>query len=52
VGPDQSKTFAELKEYIEKMAIFSPPSPLEPLFLYVAAYKAAVSSALVREVDG
>jgi hypothetical protein len=36
-GPEQSKAFAELKEYIEKMAILSPPSPLKPLFLYVAA---------------
>jgi hypothetical protein len=45
-GPKQSKAFAELKEYIEKMAI-----PSEPLFLYVAASKATVSAALVREVD-
>jgi hypothetical protein len=33
------------------MVILSPPSPSEPLFLYVAASKAAVSAALVREVD-
>jgi hypothetical protein len=46
-GPEQSKAFAELKEYIEKMAILSPPSPSEPLLLYVAASKAAVSAALV-----
>jgi hypothetical protein len=51
-GPEQSKAFAELKAYIEKMAILSPPLPLEPLFLYVAASKAAVSVALVREVNG
>jgi hypothetical protein len=51
-GPDQSKAFAELKEYIEKMVILSPPLLSEPLFLYVAASKAAVSVALVREVDG
>jgi hypothetical protein len=51
-GPEQSKAFAELKEYIEKMAILLPPSPLEPLFLYVAASKAAVSVVLVREVEG
>jgi hypothetical protein len=51
-GPEQSKAFAELKEYIEKMAILLPPSPLEPLFLYVAASKAAVSAVLVREVEG
>jgi hypothetical protein len=50
-GPDQSKAFAKLKEYIEKMAILSPPSPSEPLFLYVAASKAAVSAVLVREVE-
>jgi ribonuclease HI len=50
-GPEQSKAFAELKEYIEKMAILSPPSPLEPLLLYVAASKVAVSAALVREVE-
>jgi hypothetical protein len=50
-GPDQSKAFAELKEYIEKMAILSPPSPWEPLLLYVAASKAAVNAALVREVE-
>jgi hypothetical protein len=46
-GPEQSKTFAELKEYIEKMAILSPPSLSEPLFLYVAASKAAVSAVLL-----
>jgi ribonuclease HI len=50
-GPEQSKAFAELKEYIEKMAILSPPSPSEPLFLYVAASKVMVSVVLVREVD-
>jgi ribonuclease HI len=49
-GPEQSKAFAELKEYIEKMAILSP-SPSEPLFLYVAASKVAVSATLVREVE-
>jgi hypothetical protein len=50
-GPEQSKAFAELKAYIEKMAILSPPLPSEPLFLYVAASKAAISAALAREVD-
>jgi hypothetical protein len=50
-GPEQSKAFAELKEYIEMMAILSPFSPSEPLFLCVAASKAAVSAALVREVE-
>jgi hypothetical protein len=29
------------------MAILSPPSPSEPLFLYMAASKATVSAALV-----
>jgi hypothetical protein len=51
-GPEQSKAFTELKEYIATMAILLPPSPSKPLFLYVAASKAAVSAALVREVDG
>jgi hypothetical protein len=51
-GPEQSKAFAELKAYVEEMAILSPPLPSEILFLYVAASKAAVSSALVREADG
>jgi hypothetical protein len=51
-GPEQSKSFAELKTYIEEMAILSPPLPSELLFLYVAASKVAVSAALVREVDG
>jgi hypothetical protein len=51
-GPKQSKAFAELKEYIKKMAILSPPSPSESLFLYVAVSKAAVSAVLVREVEG
>jgi ribonuclease HI len=32
--------------------ILSPPLPSEPLFIYVAASKVAVSAALVREVDG
>jgi hypothetical protein len=49
--PKQSKAFAELKEYIETMAILSLPSLSEPLLLYVAASKAAVSAALVREVE-
>jgi hypothetical protein len=51
-GLEQSKAFAELKAYIEEMAIPSPPLPSEPLFLYVAASKAAISAALVRELDG
>jgi hypothetical protein len=51
-GPEQSKAFTELKAYIEKMIILSPPLPSEPLFLYVVASKATVSAALVREVDG
>jgi hypothetical protein len=50
-GPEQSKSFAELKDYIEKMVILSPHSPSEPLLLYVATSKAAVSAALVREVE-
>jgi ribonuclease HI len=33
------------------MAILSPPSPSEPLLVYVAVSKAAVSAALVREVE-
>jgi hypothetical protein len=33
-GPEQSKAFAEFKDYIEKMAILSPPSPSEPQGLY------------------
>jgi hypothetical protein len=33
------------------MAILSPPSPSEPLLLYMAASKAAVSAARVREVE-
>jgi hypothetical protein len=49
--PEQSKAFAELKEYIEKMAILSLPLPSEPLLLYVATSKAAVSAALVQEVE-
>jgi hypothetical protein len=51
-GPEQSKAFTELKEYIEKMAILSPPTPSEPLFLYVATSKVAVNAVLVQEVDG
>jgi hypothetical protein len=43
-GPEQSKAFAELKEYIEKMVILSLS---EPLSLYVIASKAAVSTTLV-----
>jgi hypothetical protein len=50
-GPEQTKAFTELKEYIEKMTILSPSSPSEPLLLYVAASKAAVSAVLVREVE-
>jgi hypothetical protein len=49
---EQRKAFAELKAYIEEITILSPPVQSEPLFLYVAASKAAVSAAHVREVDG
>jgi hypothetical protein len=49
---EKSKAFAELKAYIVEMAILSPPLPSEPLYLYVVASKAAVSAALVREVEG
>jgi hypothetical protein len=51
-GTEQRKAFAELKAYIEEMAILSPPLLSEPLLLYVAASKATVSAALVREVKG
>jgi hypothetical protein len=50
-GLEHSKAFAELKSYIEQMTVLSPPLQSEPLFLYVAASKAAVSVDLVREVD-
>jgi hypothetical protein len=50
-GPEQRKAFAELKWYIEQMAILSLPLLAEHLFLYVAASKVAVNATLVREVD-
>lgn len=50
-GLEQSKAFAELKDYLEKMAILSPPQPGEPLLMYIAASQSAVSVALVREIQ-
>jgi hypothetical protein len=43
-GPEQSKAFAELKDYIEKMAILSPPSPSEPLLLKLTLAHILISS--------
>jgi hypothetical protein len=46
-GREQSKAFAELKVYIEEMAILSPPLLSVPLFLYIATSKVAVNATLV-----
>jgi hypothetical protein len=50
-GQEQIKAFQELKDYIEKLAILVPPLPMGHLNLYITASRAAVTAALVREVE-
>jgi hypothetical protein len=52
-GPAQQKAFEELKQYLIDLTTLTPPSPGDPLLLYVAASNSAVSVALVQEkLDG
>jgi hypothetical protein len=48
-GPNQQKTFEELKQYLIELTTLTPPLSGTPLLLYVPASHAAVSAALVQE---
>jgi hypothetical protein len=48
-GLTQQKAFEELKQYLIDLTTLTPPSSGTPLLLYVAAFHAAVSAALVQE---
>ena len=48
-GEEQAKTFEDLKQYIEKLAVMSSPTERAELLLYIASSGAAVSAALVEE---
>jgi ribonuclease HI len=48
-GPAQQKAFEELKQYLIDLTTLTPPAPVAPLLLYVAASNSVVSAALVQE---
>jgi hypothetical protein len=48
-GSAQQKDFEELKQYLIDLTTLIPPTPGDPLLLYVAASHSAVSAALVQE---
>jgi hypothetical protein len=47
-GPAQQKAFEDLKQYLIDLTTLTPPSSAALLLLYVAAFHAAVSAALVQ----
>ena len=48
-GKEQDKAFADLKLYLENLAVRTSPSPKAELLLYIASSGSAVSVALVEE---
>ena len=48
-GPEQDKSFEDLKKYLENLAVMTSPSPGTELLLYIATSSSAVSAALVEE---
>jgi hypothetical protein len=48
-GSAQQKAFEELKQYLINLTTLTPPTPVAPLLLYVAASHSAVSAVLVQE---
>jgi hypothetical protein len=50
-GPEQSKAFRQLKNYMATWLMVTVPDPGGPLLLYVAAYDHAVSRVLAHEKE-
>jgi len=50
-GPEQSKAFQQLKNYMASKLLVTVPDPEAPLLLYVAASDHAVSGVLVQEKE-
>ena len=48
-GLEQDKTFEDLKQYLENLAVMTSPSPEAELLLYIMTSRCAVSAALVEE---
>ena len=48
-GLEQDKTFEDLNQYLENLAVMTSPSPEAELLLYIMASRVAVSAALVEE---
>ena len=48
-GPEQDKSFEDLKKYLENLAVMTSPSAGAELLLYIATSSSAVSAALVEE---
>jgi hypothetical protein len=48
-GPTQQKAFEELKQYLIELTNLTPSSSGTPLLLYVVAFHATVTAALVQE---
>jgi hypothetical protein len=50
-GPEQRKTFDDLKQYLQHFPTLSSPEQGQPLILYVSATHSVVSGALVVEKE-
>ena len=50
-GPEQSKAFQQLKNYLASRLMVIVPNPEAPLLLYVAASDHAVSGVLIQEKE-
>ena len=50
-GPDQSKAFQQLKNYLATRLLVTVPDPEAPLLLYIAASDHAASGVLVQEKE-
>jgi hypothetical protein len=50
-GPEQSRAFQQLKNYMANKLLVTMPDPEAPLLLYVAAFDHAVSGVLVQEKE-
>jgi len=50
-GPEQSRAFQQLKNYLATKLMVTVPDPEAPLLLYVAASNHAISGVLVQEKE-
>jgi hypothetical protein len=51
-GPEQEKTFNDLKQYLQHLPTLSSPEQGQPIILYVCATHSIVSGALVVKKMG